>query len=377
MKARLAERRRAQRVEPLNRAQVPCRFLGEETGEVSDCKTCTGRVSLKVLACDKFGKCTVLKKADGVKDCCATCRAYEAKPVPGSLSAEPKPIRVAPLDVGWGGELPKPVESFRVTIAIPHINTLPQLRLAMDLWRAQTEFEPYFVIVDTGSPWSVCEELDTKFRGSDCEVHFIRGNAYRHSSAPVSHALDLAQSICRTDYLLHTHADVFPMRRDFLAFMLSQCSPVSPVVGWQMSPRSQTKGSVTKNEWSECVSHTATILHMQTVHRLRLNWSMEAYYARRPHERRNTSGWPDTESSFHLSLRDAGIKPLLLGFEENNERHPLTCAGIVWADHARSFASRKIAGGELAADAGGWMKRAEKEARIRLDSWGFPSVTAD
>ncbi len=47
----------------------PCLHLGQPTGELVECKTCSGRVQLKVFECSKFGRCTPAKKVDGVACC--------------------------------------------------------------------------------------------------------------------------------------------------------------------------------------------------------------------------------------------------------------------------------------------------------------------
>lgn len=58
-----------------SRSKLPCRHLGEATGEKVLCQTCTGRVQLTVLKCEVYGSCTVSKQAPG-KACCATCPDY-------------------------------------------------------------------------------------------------------------------------------------------------------------------------------------------------------------------------------------------------------------------------------------------------------------
>ena len=69
MVALVAELRKQQKPKML-----PCVHLGEPTGETVQCKTCKGKVSIKLLACAVFGKCTMVKKV-GVA-CCAGCGEY-------------------------------------------------------------------------------------------------------------------------------------------------------------------------------------------------------------------------------------------------------------------------------------------------------------
>jgi hypothetical protein len=51
-----------------------CVHLGEPTGRTVGCETCTGNISLKVLACAVHGECTVGKRVDGVA-CCSDRKA--------------------------------------------------------------------------------------------------------------------------------------------------------------------------------------------------------------------------------------------------------------------------------------------------------------
>ena len=281
--------------------------------------------------------------------------------MPDGPAAEP--VRVAPKESEWNGEAGevKPWEH-RVTVTIPHLDTLPQLTLAVDLWRCQT-VRPFIQIHDTGSPWSVVEQLE-KLRAPDLEIHYTRAHAYRHSSAPVTAALDHAQTLCRTRHLFHTHSDVFPIRRDFLAWMIGQCDERTPVVGWQMSSRSGTE------EWRHCVSHTATMLHAPTVRLKALWWTMERHYDQYPNDRKETMGWPDTESPFLHAMRAAGVVPKLFGPEKNYQRHQLTADGIAWVDHARSFSGLKLTPDDPRwAKARAYMAEAEADACSRLAEW--------
>lgn len=277
-------------------------------------------------------------------------------------SAKPEAFAWAPLGIPWRGKGVRPWE-YRVTVCLPHLNTTSQLRLAIDLWRMQT-VKPFFEVVDTGSAPSVMADLEA-LRSDDVEIHYIRAHGYTNSSGPVTAALDLAQTLCRTQFLFHTHTDVFPVRRDFLAVLLALCSPASPVVGWQMSERQNTE------EWKDCVSHTATMLHMPTARGKALWWTMERYYDDKPAERVTpTQGWPDTESPFLHAMRAAGVTPVLLGTEPNYERHDIAANGVVYAEHARSFTGLKMqASGTLWARAQSYMADAEAGARGRLETW--------
>jgi hypothetical protein len=60
------------RVNARNSAEAACPLRGEPTGETVTCRTCAGRVELKLFACSVHGTCTVGKKAEGVA-CCEGC----------------------------------------------------------------------------------------------------------------------------------------------------------------------------------------------------------------------------------------------------------------------------------------------------------------
>jgi len=54
---------------------VQCRHLGLDTQRRESCRTCAGKVELKVLECGVFGVCTVAKKVPGIA-CCNGCPDY-------------------------------------------------------------------------------------------------------------------------------------------------------------------------------------------------------------------------------------------------------------------------------------------------------------
>ena len=59
-------------------AATPCRWLGAWTGDLRRCPTCAGYVDLKIMICERFGRCTVLRHVDGLR-CCCTCPEKEPK----------------------------------------------------------------------------------------------------------------------------------------------------------------------------------------------------------------------------------------------------------------------------------------------------------
>ena len=86
------------------------------------------------------------------------------------------------------------------------------------------------------------------------------------------------------------------------------------------------------DQWQGMVSHTATLLHMPTMHRIGASWSLERAHAEFGLSRSPFSAWPDTETCLNLVLRKAGIAPLLIGEEENYKRQVDENV-----DHVRSF----------------------------------------
>jgi hypothetical protein len=258
------------------------------------------------------------------------------RPPPFSLVA---PLGTAGIPKPWEGRSAKKPWDFKATAIVPHLNTLELLEALVDLLRLQSQ-APYLVIVDSGSPHSVCERLES-LRSDDLEVHYLRGNAYTHSSEPVCVALDFGMSRVNTELIFLTHTDCFPMRQDALAWLGDQCSAATPVVGWEMSERSWAT-----SEWQGLVSHTFTMLHAPTMRRIGATWHMQNgrdhYGFSRDYA---INGWPDTETGFAVALAKAGIRPKLLGQEENYKRQTTE-----WWDHARSITGSKLYVGKGTAD---------------------------
>jgi hypothetical protein len=318
----LPPRQTVQRGRP-QAARLPCVYQGEPTGAMVPCGTCKKGTALKVYGCDLYSSCTLATKAGDVA-CCTRCESYRADTfrlvAPAGTMGENR----------WEGSVPRKPWQYPASACLPHLDTPDLLELAVALLRLQT-VPPYLLVIDTGSSPAVCERLES-MRAVDLEVHFIRGHGYQHSSGPVATALDLAHALCRTDYLYHTHCDVFLKRRDYLEWLLSQCSPECPAVGYEMSERSWAT-----EDWRGMVSHTATMLHVPTLRRLGTCWNMEYAYELANWTGRNASGWPDTETGFNLILRAKGVVPRLIGRERNfevSEDHNLT--------HVRSAPGMRI-----------------------------------
>lgn len=270
------------------------------------------------------------------------------------------PLGTADVDKVTGRIKKKPWE-YAVTAAIPHLDTLEALQACIAVLRAQTE-RPYIMVIDTGSPCCVREQLE-KMRAEDLEIHYISAHAWRHSSEPVTAALDLAQTLCRSKLLFHTHADCFLRRPDFIASLARVCNANTPVIGYRMSPRDW----VTK-EWQWMVGHTATMLYMPSIHRVGATWCYQRIHYGYGYPWRLDSGWPDTETAFNHALRDGGILPVFIGYDRNGERQ--IDDNI---DHVRSYPGTKIYGASgRKKETQGWMESAIRDAMGRAKLWSQP-----
>jgi len=264
---------------------------------------------------------------------------------------------LAPAFAGWaGGKLAKKPWEYAITACVPHLETVEPLRVCIDVLRCQSA-RPFILVVDTGSSAATRAQLEA-LRAEDVEIHFLAAHGYRHASEPVAMALDVAQSLCRTELLFHTHADCFLRRHDFLADMIARCSAANPVIGYRMSPRDGT------DDWRAMVSHTATTLHMPTMRAIGAQWSMQRMHTFHgvPWKIQGIpGGWPDTETGFGFMLRDAGISPEFIGDDVNRKRQ--VDENI---DHVRSYAGSKIYSETYHAKAVPWMEAAVAEALARI-----------
>jgi hypothetical protein len=264
---------------------------------------------------------------------------------------------IAPKNSGWQGTIEKKPWHYRVTAAIPHLDTIEPLRVCIECLRSQTE-RPYIMVIDTGSSRQVRDELEA-MRAEDVEISFIARHAYRHASEPVTSALDVAQAICTTEFIFHTHSDCFLRRHNFLEYLTNTCSARNPVVGYRMSPRDWAT-----DRWEWMVSHTTTMLHMPTMNRIGAQWSMRRMHEEYgyPYELESKcGGWPDTETGFNHILRDNGIAPLFIGFDRNHQREVDHNR-----DHVRSYAGSSIYSENYHQKCAPWMVAAMKEAKARL-----------
>lgn len=245
---------------------------------------------------------------------------------------------------------------YRVCVCLPHWNTPEALPVVLELLRGQS-VPPYILLIDNGSSKENRDRVE-QFRREDTEVHLLQGHAFRHSSAPVTTALDVSFALCRSEYLFLTHTDVFPMRRNLLEWLLSLCNNDNPVVGYEQSPREGT------NDWRNVVSHTCTMLHMPTMRRHGISWSFERYWesGEAPVQRH---GYPDTEQPFDRCLRRVGIYPYIIGHEPNDYYRDENI------EHVRSYTGLKhcIPGDERIGKRYSQLFWAMQRGRERIEQW--------
>lgn len=259
----------------------------------------------------------------------------------------------------WEGSATKKPWDYKITAAIPCLDTAETVEICIELLRLQTE-RPFILLIDTGS-WGDQIEQMKKMQADDCEVHFIRLNGVQHPSDFPAMAMDIAFALCRTEYMFATHADCFLRKRTFLADLIKLSEEKSPVVGYEMSPRAHS-------DWHGMVSHTATMYHMPVMDKIGFGWSLRRlcnmYNIRDYKPTPLRPNWPDTEILGNYILRYHKIKPYLIGHEENFSRQ--VDENI---DHLRSYTSGKLYSPPYFEKAVNWFEKAKEEALERIRDW--------
>lgn len=276
------------------------------------------------------------------------------------------PIRNMPTNLSpWEGSCNKKPWDYEITAVVPVLDTYESLKLCVDLLRLQT-IKPYIIVIDTGSTNENYEKIE-KLRDVDLEVHSLRINGVQHPSDFVAMAMDLGQSLCRTEYLYATHSDVFLMKRNFLEYMLSICGDHTqdknkvPVVGYEMSPRQHS-------DWKGMISHTASMYYLRTLDKIGFGWGMRrlASLYNLPDYKPNPMrpNWPDTEILGNVILRQYKIPTRIIGTESNFERNKDDNI-----DHCRSITSGLLYSPEYYKKATEWFEDAKKQALERIKIW--------
>lgn len=276
-----------------------------------------------------------------------------------------KKFKLAPLrghsknDKPWEGNCQKKPWEYEITAIIPCLDTYELLSTGIELLRLQT-IKPFIIIIDTGSTEEQLEKI-IGLRDEDVEVHSIRLNGTPHPSDFPAMAMDLAFSLCRTEYLFATHADCYLRRRDFLEYLLDLCKTKSPAVGYELTERAH-------EDWKGMLSHTASMYHMPIMDKIGFGWSLRRLYNNfdikdhRPNPLK--PNWPDTEILGNYILRKNKIKPYLIGSEENMER---TVDENI--DHFRTYTAGKLYSPEFYKVTKNWYKEAKKEAEQKIKEW--------
>lgn len=274
---------------------------------------------------------------------------YEISPIKGAHT----------IDNPWEGSIEKKPWDYEITAVIPCLETNESIETVVSLLNLQT-IKPYILIIDTGSCDETIREL-SKLKSSNLELHTISLNGVKHPSEYPAMAMDLAMTLCRTDYLFATHADVFLKKKDFLEHMLNLCKEKSPVVGYQLSPRSH-------DDWRGMVSHTASMYDMKVMDKIDFAWSIRKLCRSKNLENYEPSplrpNWPDTEILGNYILRKNNIKPYLIGEEENESR-----TNDEYIDHFRSYTAAKLYSPKMFEKTKVWFEDALENAKMRICEW--------
>lgn len=268
------------------------------------------------------------------------------------------PIRNVPADQKpWEGDCPKKPWDYRITAVIPVLDTPELLEVVIPLLRLQTE-KPFILVIDTGSTPELLAKTQ-QFAAEDVEVHSLRLNGCRHPSDYVAMACDLAHALCRTDYLFHTHADVFLRKRDVLSSMMAQCEK-NPVVGYQITERPHA-------DWVGMVGHSCLMYHVPTIDSFGITWSQRrlcGYYGVEWCPDASRPNWPDTEVGFNVLCREVGITAQIIGTEENFQRNQTE-----HFDHCRTATSSKLYCPDYWKQCQQWLAEATADAQKRIKEW--------
>lgn len=279
--------------------------------------------------------------------------------------AEISPVEISPLygkmpiEVPWEGNCAKKPWEYSITAVIPCLNTFETLTTCIEILRLQT-VKPFIMIIDTGSSEEHLQKT-LSLRAPDVEVHSIALNGVLHPSDYPAMAMDLAFSLCRSEYLFATHADCFLRRRNVLEDFMTLCKEQSPAVGYELSPRAHS-------DWRGMLSHTASMYHMRTMDIIGFGWSLRRLchefgivnYKPNPMQ----PNWPDTEILGNYILRKNNIVPYLVGSEENQSR---TLDENI--DHFRSYTAGKLYSPEYFKIVKSWYEDAIIQAQSRIAKW--------
>lgn len=258
----------------------------------------------------------------------------------------------------------------RVTVVIPNINSADFLERCVALHRLQS-IQPYILVIDTGTQDPEQLERIEALRGEDCEIHYLRSHSYSHPSEPVSIAMDLSMALCKTRWMLCTHADALPVDREILEREVANAELDGvPAAGYQLTERPHWRnpdGSKnTDYEWM--LGHTWTLLDVPFMKRHGITWDFESGYEEMGWDREDLPNAVDTEVFFNYRLR--GVRksePLIIGTERNYKRNVRP-----HFDHVRSAPSGELYLPEnhgVRMNQKRWKSKALREADKRITEW--------
>lgn len=251
---------------------------------------------------------------------------------------------------------------------IPVLDTPNTMEYVIELLRLQTK-RPYIVLVDTGSNKKNFEKLEDQFGDDDdVEIHRLRFKAVIHTSDYPAFAMDLAMSVCRTEFLFHTHSDVFLKRRNVIEELLMLTDDIRPVVGYQMTPRKHA-------DWEKMISHTCTMMHVPTMDKHSISHSLRKLCNRKGLEfvtnhPKMGDNWPDTEILYNYMLWENGLKGKIIGTEQNHVR-----TNDDRIDHCRTLTAANLYSPQARDVRAGWVNDAIEQAQKRIELWKKEDAT--
>jgi hypothetical protein len=234
---------------------------------------------------------------------------------------------------------------------MPHHSTPELLAVAAKLWRVQGVAVH---VIETGpTPTHIPGVLTTRLPAQPLTAH---------PSDCIAAACQLAQDMCETEFLIQTHVDVLPKRRDLAVYLRSLCSAERPVVGYEMSPRDHVPGQLA-TLWRGMVGHSLTICHVPTLRERKIVWDRATAMREFGLDLTNFNNW-DTEVTFNLCLRREGILPHLIGHDKNydlldDELHV----------HCRSYPSSVVYPNGHSSRAQGYVDEQLPKAIQRIKQW--------
>lgn len=255
-----------------------------------------------------------------------------------------------------------------ITINLPHRSTPDLVAAVLPLWLNQS-LPTVIDVVDTGSTPEQIEELQRICRLYPARVrcHIIAPRRWQHMSEPIAIACELSQLYAEVDQVLWSHVDVFPRRRDLVETWSHLCTAEQPVVGYEMSSRSHVGGWIGRN-WKGIVGHSLTIGHLPTLRANRIRWGFSGTADEFALSAEDLRFW-DTEVTFGLCLRRAGITPLFVGHDVNYQ-HLID----EWHGHARSYPSSLLTKSEHLAAARPWKEIEVAAVPSRLKEWNLQNA---